>query len=141
MRACPTIAAIVLLAVAVAACAKKEVLAAPDPKAGFAALGQKGRYVGVGVYSPGEAWTQLKPPLPASEAPPPNPRPAGLEDDDVVIVVTDTATGELRQCGNLSGHCVSLRPWAQRAESVAPAPLNAPIPKAASQPAGRSPEG
>ncbi len=35
---------------------------------------------------------------------------AGLADDEQVIVVVDSDTGEIRQCGALSGYCVGLRP-------------------------------
>ena len=31
----------------------------------------------------------------------------------------DTATGELRQCGNLSGHCLTSNPWAKTTSSQA----------------------
>jgi hypothetical protein len=36
---------------------------------------------------------------------------ATVQDDDQVIVVIDSATGELRQCGDLSGFCIALNPW------------------------------
>jgi len=68
----------------------------------------KGRYAGVGIYSPGPMWEQLGPPAASG-----NPAVATLRDDEKIIVVTDTRTGELRQCGNLSGHCIALNPWAK----------------------------
>ena len=37
---------------------------------------------------------------------------ANLGDDDHVIVVVDSRTGEIRQCGNYSGHCIGMNPWA-----------------------------
>ena len=46
-----------------------------------------------------------------------------LSDDDQVIVVVDSTTGELRECGNLSGYCVGLQPWARPAPQTAPVVL------------------
>jgi hypothetical protein len=67
--------------------------------------GHRGRFVGVGIYSPHRMWTQLVRAAPQDRA------AATLEDDEQVIVVVDSATGEIRQCGNLSGHCLSFNPW------------------------------
>ncbi len=140
MRSRVTLAAVLLIVGPVAACTKKaEAPAAPAHDGVFAKFGQKGRYVGVGLYVPGAAWTRLEPPQPTPAAAAPNPRQAGLQDDEVVIVVADTATGELRQCGNLSGHCVTLRPWAKPAETSGPAPLHAPTPEPAPQPTAKIP--
>ena len=36
---------------------------------------------------------------------------AKLVDDEAIIVVTDSATGEIRACGDLSGYCVGMNPW------------------------------
>lgn len=68
----------------------------------------RGRYTGVGFYTPGPIWTQLK-----GAIAPTDPAAATLADDEQVIVVLDTATGELRQCGNLSGHCIGMNPWSR----------------------------
>ncbi|MBU1376726.1 MAG: hypothetical protein KKE02_16040 [Alphaproteobacteria bacterium] len=77
--------------------------------ASVAASGPRGRYVGVGIYAPGQMWSQLvRPATPAAD-----PAAATFDDDEQVIVVLDSATGELRQCGNLSGHCIGLNPWAK----------------------------
>jgi hypothetical protein len=40
-----------------------------------------------------------------------DPALAKLQDDEHVIVVMDSHTGEVRQCGDHSGHCVSMNPW------------------------------
>jgi hypothetical protein len=74
-----------------------------------AAGGARGRYVGVGIYSPGQMWSQLAR-APAAGT---DPASASLDDDEQVIVVLDSTTGELRQCGNLSGHCIGLNPWSK----------------------------
>lgn len=75
--------------------------------------GHRGRFVGAGIYTPHRMWSQLT--RPASS---PDSSAATLEDDEQVIVVVDTATGEIRQCGNLSGHCLSMNPWAARREGA-----------------------
>jgi len=71
--------------------------------------GPRGRYVGVGIYAPGQVWRQLVRPTPST---PDATAAARLDDDEQVIVVLDSATGEMRQCGNLSGHCIGFNPWA-----------------------------
>ena len=65
-----------------------------------------GRYVGIGIYSPGAMWQRLAG-TPASR----DESAATLRDDEQVIVVVDSQTGEIRQCGNLSGHCIRMNPW------------------------------
>ena len=35
----------------------------------------------------------------------------------------DSATGELRQCGNLSGHCIGFNPWSRPLGSGQSAPV------------------
>jgi hypothetical protein len=77
----------------------------------------RGRYAGVGVYTPGEPWARQSAPAPAS------PAAAKLADDEAVIVVIDSRSGEVRACGDLSGHCVRMNPWiAARATPVDLAP-------------------
>lgn len=101
------------LAAALAGCQKAGEAA---PEAGKP--GARGRYVGVGIYRAEAMWGQLASPAPTTK---PDPAAATLADDDHVIVVVDTATGEMRQCGNLSGHCITSNPWA-KATSAQPAP-------------------
>lgn len=103
-----------LCGLALTGCQKAEEAAA---EAGVRS-GAKGRFVGIGVYAPGRLWEELARPTPAI---PPDPAAATLKDDDHIIVVVDTATGELRQCGNLSGHCLTSNPWA-KATPTQPAP-------------------
>jgi hypothetical protein len=106
------VALILALAATLAGCQKAEEAASDPGKAGA-----RGRYVGVGIYAPGRLWAELAQPPPAT----PDAPAANLDDDDHVIVVVDTATGELRQCGNLSGHCLTSNPWA-KTTSIQPAP-------------------
>jgi hypothetical protein len=65
----------------------------------------RGRYGGIGLYPAGQMWAQLAHPAPG------NPAAARLDDDEQIIVVIDSRTGEVRQCGNVSGYCVALNPW------------------------------
>ncbi len=88
--------------------------------------GHHGRYVGIGIYSPDEGWSRV--PAPAGD-----PAAAKPKDDSQVIVVVDSNTGEVRQCGNMSGHCIGMNPWAKDLSSgqslpvrLAPAPTQQP---------------
>ena len=67
-----------------------------------------GRYGGVGIYGAGKVWSHLKV---ADESTDPN--AATIKDDDAVIVVVDSKTGEVRECGNYSGYCTNIQPWAK----------------------------
>jgi hypothetical protein len=66
----------------------------------------QGRYLGVGIYDAGTLWQEQ-----ANAEPPKDPKAATLADDSEIVVVVDSATGEIRQCGNFSGRCLSLNPW------------------------------
>ena len=89
------------------------------PWAGGAGTGPHGRYSGVGVYPAGRMWRQM-----VGGADSQDPKSAKLDDDEQVIVVVDGATGELRECGNLSGYCVGLSPWAKLLPGSQTAPLS-----------------
>ena len=101
-----------------------------------------GRYAGVGLYFPGALWSKMVAGAPATD-----PSKARTTDDDEVIVVVDSETGEIRQCGNLSGYCVGMNPWTkallasqtlpvQLTEHAAPKPSGPPASaKATSKPA------
>lgn len=82
----------------------------PAPEGGAAS---QDRYLGVGVYAPGAMWTQI-----ARSGAPPGAAAATLKDDEQVIVVVDSKTGEVRQCGNLSGFCIGMNPWAGAAPAA-----------------------
>lgn len=102
------------------ACQKKDEAPAAEAVQNRGGLfAAKGRYVGVGLYRPDHLWAGLKPaPAPQPGAPAASPVAASTDDDDQVIVVVDTKTGEVRQCGNLSGHCIALDPWARPATAA-----------------------
>jgi hypothetical protein len=111
-----TILVLGLAALTLAACQKKSDVAAQP--AGFPGLGgAKARYFGVGMYMPGELWKQL-----AGATAPVDPAAADLDDDDEVFVLLDSRTGELRQCGNLSGHCIGMNPWANPLDPASAGP-------------------
>jgi hypothetical protein len=78
----------------------------------------EGRYQGIGVYNAGSGWARMT--VPPAE---PGSRAARLADDDHVIVVTDSRTGEVRQCGDLSGYCIRLNPWTQTLDASRAAPV------------------
>ena len=79
----------------------------------------KGRYIGVGIYSPSRMWAQI---VVADADAPKDPAAALPVEDNEIIVVLDSNTGDLRQCGNLSGACIVMNPWAKplAASHVAP---------------------
>lgn len=87
---------LLLLTACLAACGREP---GPGPRHG-------GRYLGIGIYSPGAMWQRLAGAAGAQDG-----SAATLRDDEQVIVVVDSRTGEIRQCGNLSGHCIRMNPW------------------------------
>ena len=77
-----------------------------------------GRYTGIGIYSVDRMWSRIV------VADKPKDKAAALTaDDQNVIVVVDGETGEIRQCGNLSGYCVGMNPWSQKLTGKQTAPL------------------
>ena len=81
----------------------------------------QGRYSGVGIYEAGELWRKI-----LGAANPQDPETAKIADDEHVIVVVDTRTGEIRQCGDHSGYCIAITPWAaNRQVGIAPSKLAA----------------
>lgn len=77
-----------------------------------------GRYAGIGIFEPGRLWQQTAG-APVSK----DPTAANLADDEHVIVVIDSHTGEVRQCGDHSGFCVTMNPWTGAAPPAAPVKL------------------
>ena len=112
MKKAVTIALVATLALA--ACKKSE----PSAENEFdGSPGHGGRYLGIGIYSVNDLWEQLVQKERPKDAPPQNPQAALLADDTEIIVSIDSRTGEVRQCGNYSGLCISSNPW--HADAVA----------------------
>lgn len=65
-----------------------------------------GRYAGIGTFEAGPLWQKMAG-VPQAK----DPARANIADDAHVIVVVDTRTGEVRQCGDLSGYCLAMNPW------------------------------
>jgi len=83
-----------------AGCNQSPDVSAPGPRS-------PGRFAGIGVFDAGRLWGQMTGSPSASDS-----ALAKLQDDEHVIVVMDSHTGEVRQCGDHSGYCVSMNPWA-----------------------------
>lgn len=102
-----------------------------------------GRYVGIGIYPTGDLWQRM-----ITAGPPANAlsQAARLSDDEQVIVVVDSDTGEIRQCGNFSGYCVGANPWTkalvgQQQQPVALSAHNLKLPPIEPAPAQPEPDG
>ena len=79
-----------------------------------------GRYAGIGTFDAGRLWQEMKGAAKLRDKP-----AAQLADDEHVIVVLDSHTGEIRECGDHSGFCVTMNPWAVGARPAAtPVTLN-----------------
>jgi hypothetical protein len=80
---------------------------------GFNRPQRHGRYAGIGVFDAGQLWSNMAVPKQAGAQ-----QAATTADDEHIIVVVDTDTGEVRECGDFSGYCTSLNPWTS---AIAPA--------------------
>ena len=96
---CP-VAALLLASLTLSACGPKVV------EGGAGAPSAHGRYNGVGIYGPGKQWTKM---MAAQQAA--DPQLARPIDDQVIIVLEDSLTGEVRACGDLTGYCIGMNPW------------------------------
>jgi hypothetical protein len=104
-----------VIAVGVAACLGGCVRKAEDAASEASA---HGRYSGVGTYVAGRLWRKMVVADQAKE-----PSAAKLLDDDQIIVVLDSHTGEVRQCGNLTGYCITTNPWTKSPSASQAAPV------------------
>jgi hypothetical protein len=78
-----------------------------------------GRYLGVGIYGPGKSCTRI-----VANQTPNSDVVARPIDDQVIIVVADSLTGELRACGDLTGYCIGMNPWNKQLLSTQIAPID-----------------
>lgn len=114
------------LAVAVAGlggCNKKPADSAAADAAPYVAepgASRPARYAGIGIYVPGTQWTKQ---VQAQQTKASDPA-AKPTDDEQVIVVVDSRTGEVRSCGNLSGYCIGMNPWKTPLPAGQAAPVN-----------------
>jgi hypothetical protein len=107
MRPVHSAVTLALIVTLLASCGGADAYTGADVRKG------SGRYSGIGVFDAGRLWAQMRgAPKPADDA------SATLADDEHVIVVLDSQTGEVRQCGDHSGYCVSMKPWAGGADAV-----------------------
>ena len=92
-----------LLAISIACCT----LLGCNRSQESSAVGPKspGRYAGIGVFDAGRLWGEMTGTASRSDS-----ASAKLQDDEHIIVVLDSHTGEVRECGDHSGYCVSMNP-------------------------------
>ena len=90
---------LLLITCLLAACNQSDAASSAGPKS-------PGRYAGIGTFDAGRLWREMKG-APASK----DSTASQLADDEHVIVVLDSHTGEVRQCGDHSGFCVAMNPW------------------------------
>ena len=77
------------------------------------------RYAGIGIYGPGKPWTRMVAAQQSKDTPAAKPI-----DDQAIIVVVDSVTGEVRACGDLTGYCIGMNPWKTPLASSQIAPIN-----------------
>ena len=111
-------------------------LAGCQPKNGGAAWAPHGtgRYAGIGVDPTGMQWSKI-----AVSSRSQDPAAARTSDDEHVIVVVDSQTGEIRQCGNLSGYCIGLNPWSKALGSSETEPVRLTAHASSAEPARPAP--
>jgi hypothetical protein len=103
---------VLIVAVALGGCHKVSSWTDDDTKP------RHGRYTGIGIYPADPMWSRI-----AGADKPKDKAAATTADDQDVIVVVDGETGEIRQCGNLSGYCVGMNPWSRALAGKQNAPL------------------
>jgi len=104
---------VVIAAVSLSACKRKD-----GTWASLSGEPHQGRYLGVGVYRPEAAWARMVSAQQTDTTP-----AAKTAGDQVVIVVVDSGTGEVRACGDLSGYCIGMNPWNKALAKTQIAPI------------------
>ena len=99
---------IALALLSLAACKRPNEAPASDTEASA-----HGRYVGIGIYDAGTPWSKMiqAEATPTNKDQPKDEAAAKTIDDQVIIVVEDSKTGEVRACGDLTGYCIGMNPW------------------------------
>ena len=88
-----------------------------------------GRYFGVGIYGPDHQWRHLVATQVSKDT-----AAARPIDDQVIIVVENSVTGEVRACGDLTGYCIGMNPWKTQllSSQISPVKLTKHVPPDAS---------
>jgi hypothetical protein len=89
-----------------------------QPSSSLEAGGGHGRYLGVGIYTPGVSWTRIIDAQQTKDS-----AAAQPIDDQAIIVVEDSRTGEVRACGDLTGYCVGMNPWSAPSSQARRSPV------------------
>ena len=113
------VVAVVLLTLGASACRKAPAAGADAVQDPSGRAGQNG-YVAVGIYTPGAPWRRL---VAGSAQTSANTALARTADDQAVIVVQNSLTGDIRACGDLTGYCVGTNPWVRRPGQLTPVSL------------------
>ena len=82
------------------------------------ASARHGRYLGIGIFPASDLWSHM-----AEGDAPKDAAAASTADDDHIIVVVDSVSGEVRECGDFSGRCVSMNPWTKAIAASQAAPV------------------
>lgn len=90
-----------------------------DGKPSLQNASHHGRYVGIGIYTPEEQWTKMV----GADAQKSTDAARTL-DDQAIIVVEDSETGEIRACGDLTGYCIGTNPWKKMLAASQVMPIN-----------------
>lgn len=80
---------------------------------------RNGRYVGIGVFNSGVLWSQMRVAKPLEDI-----STARIADDEHIIVVVDTKTGQVRECGDYSGYCITMNPWTKAVDPSMELPVS-----------------
>ena len=91
---------VVVASLLLAGCNKSAEVGSVGPKS-------QGRFAGIGVFDAGRLWSDMTVAHSSTDA-----ATAKIADDEHIIIVLDSHTGEVRQCGDHRGYCVAMDPWA-----------------------------
>jgi hypothetical protein len=91
---------------------------APETPRHGSAVTSYGPYQDVGLYSPSPQWTRL-----AANQQEKDPDAAKPIDDQIIVVVEDSRSGEVRACGDLTSYCIGMNPWKTDLASSQVAPI------------------
>jgi len=107
-----------------------------DADAAMDPTGQAGRigYIAVGIYTPSVVWQRLVEGGAQTQV---KETSARKVDDQAIIVVQNSRTGDIRACGDMTGYCVGMNPWAKPPGQLTPVSLTDHQPTEAEQAAAQ----